>query len=360
MRQKQRRKDVETVFVMGAGSSFSLSCGVSTGGMTNKTSPLDNNFLQTLLNMTDKNMWVEDAVQHVTDNWMDEGALEENGLEEAIIKRIGQYEFLSNLHPQKTKTKSKNHEYLNNLSHLIARMLWKCKANARNRHVKFINKIFPPSKSAVNQNNRVITFNYDTIIDDVLLARSGISQRQLYFDRLRENKGDTSQRKSSQKFEHPLILKLHGSINWNVATDYFNSIIESPADINPETKEPIWLNSKRIPSPADPISPLIIPPLPSKPITQVGIFKYLWTTAYEYLHDAKEIVIAGYSCPHTDAIAHAMFSHFTNVNAERVVIIDPDANMLSKYRGLFKSSVAKRVKWQYYENFQEYIDSECR
>ena len=45
--------------------------------------------------------------------------------------------------------------------------------------------------------------------------------------------------------------------------------------------------------------------------------------------------------------------------ADGIVIIDPDANMLSRYRSLFKSSLSKGVRWQYYENFQEYIDSEC-
>lgn len=359
MRREQRRKDVDKVFVLGAGSSFSLSNSLSTGGMINKTTPLDKNFLEVLLEFKDRSNWVEDSVRHIKQNWMDEDDLSKIGLEEAIIKRIGQYEFLYNLHPQKTRNKSSNHVYLNHLSHLIAKMLFKCKANNRDRHKVFIDHVFPQNKSLTSLQNRIITFNYDTIIDNALLMREDITQRHVYFDRLRPNKENDGLRKVADRFDHPLILKLHGSINWNVSTEYFNTLIEEPNEINPDQKEPIWINKSRVPSIFDSVSPLIIPPLPNKPITQVGIFKYLWTTAYEYLHDANEVIIAGYSCPHTDAIAHAMFSHFSNSNIKRVVIIDPDATMLSKYRGLFKSKVSKKVRWQYYENFQEYVDSEC-
>jgi len=359
MRQEQNRREIDKLYILGAGCSYSLSSSLSTNGMTKTTTPLDYNFLEHLQEFTDRNAWVANSIGHIKRNWMDELKLNNHGLEEAIIKRIGQYDFLSKLHPQKTIKKSSNADYVDHLSHLISKFLLKCKANTRDRHKKFIDHAFPRSQTPSDLDNRIITFNYDTILDEVLLDRATLTQRQIYFDRLLKEENDNSLRRSNQKFSHPLLLKLHGSINWNVNTNYFKKIIENPSDINPDEKEPIWINRKKTPSPTDNVSPLIIPPLPNKPITQVGIFNYLWTTAYEYLHDAKELIIVGYSCPQTDGIAHAMFSHFTNKNIERVVIIDPDANMLSKYRGLFKSSVSKGIRWQYYENFQEYVDDEC-
>ncbi len=359
MRTKKNRKDVEKLYILGAGASYSLSRNVTGNPMGKNTTPLDKNFLVTVKNFKAQNRWVAQSIDHLINNWIDEKSLEEHGLEEAIIKRIGQYDFLSNLHPQKTRNKSVNSEYLNHLSHLITITLNKCKVNRRKLNEKFIDNVFPKSTAVKEQKNRIITFNYDSILDNYLLTRAGYNPRNIYFDRLVNNESDGCRRTAVQKFEHPFILKLHGSINWNVKTDYFSLLIEEPENIDKNIKEPVWCNQGSVPSPKDKISPLIIPPLPNKPITKIGIFKYLWMTAYEYLHHAKEIIIVGYSCPQTDGIAHAMFSHFSNNNVERIVVVDPDANMLSKYRGIFKNKTSVGVRWQYYATFEEYIESEC-
>lgn len=359
MRIEQNRKKVEKLYILGAGSSFSLSSNITGNQMGAKTTPLDKNFLATIKGFTARNKWVKNSVKHLTKNWVDEKPIEDHGLEEAIIKRIGQYDFLSKLHPQKTRSKSTNAEYLNHLSHLITIILNKCRVNSRALDKKFINSAFPRSKNPLEQNNRIITLNYDTLLDSNLLSRKGYTPRNIYFDRLVNEEKEGCSRTTNQKFDHPLILKLHGSINWHVTTDYFNSLIENPDGLEDLDKQPVWCEQKIVPAPEDNISPLIIPPLPNKPITQIGIFKYLWMTAYEYLHHAKEIVIVGYSCPQTDSIAHAMFSHFNNTNVERVIIVDPDATMLSKYRGIFKNKTSEGVRWQYYATFEEYINAEC-
>lgn len=360
MRIEQNRKKLEKLYILGAGSSFSLSSKITGNPMGVKTTPLDKNFLATINEFEARNKWVENSVKHLAQNWVDERSIESHGLEEAIIKRIVQYDFLSKIHPQKTRSKSINSEYLNHLSHLITIILSKCRVNSRALDKKFMDFAFPKEFSALNQSNRIITLNYDTLLDSNLLSRKGYTPRQVYFDRLVNDESQGYGRTIGQKFDHPLILKLHGSINWHVRTDYFNSLIEDPDGLENQDKQPVWCDQKKVPAPEDNISPLIIPPLPNKPITQIGIFKYLWMTAYEYLHHAKEIVIVGYSCPQTDSIAHAMFSHFNNTEVERVIIVDPDATMLSKYRGIFKNKTSKGVRWQYYETFEEYINSECR
>ena len=359
MRIEQNRKKVEKLYILGAGSSYSLSSNITGNPMGAKTTPLDKNFLAIIKDFTARNKWVKKSVSHLAKNWVDEKPIENHGLEEAIIKRIGQYDFLSKLHPQKTRNKSHNALYLNHLSHLITIILNKSRVNPRDLDKKFIDHVFPKGTSAINQNNRIITFNYDTLLDSNLLSRNGYTPRNIYFDRLVNKEAEGYSRTGSQKFDHPLILKLHGSINWHVKTEYFNSLIEDPDGLEEQDKQPVWCDQKTVLAPEDKISPLIIPPLPNKPITQIGIFKYLWMTAYEYLHHAKEIVIVGYSCPQTDSIAHAMFSHFSNAEVERVIIVDPDATMLSKYRGIFKNKTSKGVRWQYYETFEEYINSEC-
>ena len=108
MRIEQNRKKVEKLFILGAGSSYSLSSNITGNPMGAKTTPLDRNFLETIKKFTAQKKWVKKSTDHLVKNWVDEKAIEQHGLEEAIIKRIGQYDFLSNLHPQKTRSKSNN------------------------------------------------------------------------------------------------------------------------------------------------------------------------------------------------------------------------------------------------------------
>jgi hypothetical protein len=127
--------------------------------------------------------------------------------------------------------------------------------------------------------------------------------------------------------------------------------------VDPETRIPIWSNDTKCPSPNDNESPLIIPPVPNKPITKASIFKMLWTTAMEYLHEAKKIVIAGYSCPQTDSLARSMFTQFRNMEVTDIFVVDPSSDAVSKYHSLFSGRVKKNVKWHYFNGFHEYIEN---
>ena len=108
-----------------------------------------------------------------------------------------------------------------------------------------------------------------------------------------------------------MLLKLHGSINWRCSEHDFRSIIEGPR-IGEGTHEidAAWIDDSGPPRPDDDVSPLIIPPLPAKPITSARLLKWLWTRAYEYLHEARELLIVGYSLPVADQMAEAMFGSF--------------------------------------------------
>jgi hypothetical protein len=138
-----------------------------------------------------------------------------------------------------------------------------------------------------------VTFNYDTLIEKPLLDR-GYSKRTLYFDRLTNTEADSTRRTNAQIFPHPLVLKLHGSINWRVKRTDFDQLIQGTVDR--EEKLVIWYDANNIPEPEDDASPMIIPPIPNKPITQASLFRYLWMLAYEYMHEAKRLIIIGYSC----------------------------------------------------------------
>lgn len=80
--------------------------------------------------------------------------------------------------------------------------------------------------------------------------------------------------------------------------------------------------------------------------------------AYEYLHEAEEIVICGYSLPDADRLAQSMFATFSNKSLRSVTIVDPNPGILSKWRGLLKRrNINRKARWTYYEYFDEYVEA---
>lgn len=354
MKIQRYRQSVEKLFVLGAGASFALSNVRSRDANPNRrVTPLDATFLKCLHASRPSNGWRRRSVDLLLDDWLDNSPILEHGLERAIIKRVSQYDLLSALHPKRTRRKSDNAAYLNHLSHLVTAYLINCKSNSSGSARRFVNWVFPPKIDVAEYKNRIITFNYDTLLERPLIER-GVSRRKIYFDRLVAQQADATNRRADEKFIHPLVLKLHGSVNWRCAHSDFESIVHG------KTRElgkiTIWSDDKPCPNPDDSISPLIIPPIPNKPITAASIFSHLWTTAYEYLHEATELVIVGYSCPPTDTLARTMFTHFENTKLKEISIVDPNAGTLSSYREMIPERISKRARWTYYSDFCDYID----
>lgn len=360
MRIARNRLDVDTLYVLGAGASYGLSdvqqrkTANSTKFRLKKfTTPLDKDFLRTLKGRDLATGWRKEAFSIVEKDWFDRLAIEDMGLEEAIIRRVSQYDFLNNIGSSRTSKKASNEEYLNQLSHLIAEFLSKCRLR-NNLGEKFLNYVFPISEAPAKHKNRIVTFNYDLLLESLLLDRRGYSPKNLYFDRIGQAPHDEVARRTGKGFRNPLFLKMHGSIDWRCQRNYFDDIVSGAVD--PNVKIPVWHQMDKTPKPDDDVSPLIIPPIPNKPITQVGLFRFLWTRAYEYLHEAKRIVVIGYSCPVTDAAARNMFAHFKNKRLEEFVVVDPDAGALQRYRLLVDPAVATKARWSYYSDVSEYIE----
>jgi hypothetical protein len=352
MKSHLLREKVGTLYILGAGASYALSQIKSHKGSIPKSiTPLDKDFLHCLNINKPSTGWRRRAIEQIKDGWLEESDIFKEGLEQAIIKRVSQYDFLSNINPARTRSKCNNEDYLNYLTHLITAYLLKSKSNASGDTKHFINHVFPVGEGAGSYKNRIITFNYDTLIERPLIER-GISLKKIYFDRIVKDKIDGWSRNADQKFPHPLILKLHGSANWRCSRVDFNKLLTGDPQ---EEKFTIWENDKA-PTPDDDESPLIIPPIPQKPITRSILFKFLWTTAFEYMHEAKEIVIVGYSCPYTDAIARAMFTHFKNKSLQTISVVDPNVLALKNYKEMFNhTQLSNKITWKYFDSFREYI-----
>lgn len=357
MKQRVSRQEIDKLFVLGAGASFGLSeVRPRNADFSKSVTPLDKEFLKCLNTFCPRIGWQRHSTEIVLRHWLDRIPATDHGLEEAIIKRVSQYEFLAKIHSRRTRDKCSNRDYLNHLSHLISCYLSRCRPNRSGMTHELAKHVFPSRRKATLL-NRIITFNYDTLIDQALIDR-GFGKRTMYFDRIADSEADGISRRAVDIFKHPLILKLHGSINWRVHRRHFDQLIEG--SIDPDEKIPIWTSDGTLPQPDDDESPLIIPPIPNKPLTTSSLFRFLWTLAYEYMHEARQLVIIGYSCPPTDTLARTMFSQFKSQNLESVSIVDPNANALGDYREMFEPRMASRAKWLYYPSISEYITNEIR
>ncbi len=381
MRTKGNRlANCETLFVLGAGASYSITKRNSEGKMDSNEAPLDRNFTARIKHLTEykkKHQWVDAAKSEVSKDFLHHQQFSEIGLERSISLQLANLEFLDSIDKSKMKkVKLKSNEFIEKITHLMTFELDRVKIRDSKIVEKFINKYFHQT-SVEECPNRIITFNYDTLIDKYLIDRFK-SINKIYFDSIAPNRQST---RNKEKFSHPLMLKLHGSINWKCQTEeylkIFKNVNSTIIPINStqienkvqnkrkKTKtyntigcqyiEKIWLD-KKVDAPGNDTSPLIIPPIENKPITNVAIFRYLWSYAFEYLHECQELVIIGYSLPDSDTLANSLFSQFDNEKLKKITIVDPSTETVLKWVKLFERMKKKKFIIEYYTDFCSYID----
>ncbi|WP_083908742.1 SIR2 family protein [Thioalkalivibrio thiocyanodenitrificans] len=299
MRTEANRRKINRLYILGAGASYALTQGQT----ESLVAPLDIQFCQRIKDLQQRTRpkWVAAAARRVEKEYLHHVDFQITGLEELIRQQISDYEFIAAIHPRRTRGKRTKEEYLNDLNHLAAYLLSRARARDQSLLEKWLEKYLKGTEKRATR-NRIITFNYDTLIDNVLL--NWHSPQHVYFDNIWSSSTKSPTRLADR---YPLLLKLHGSINWRCSEEEYAKLFNSAVTTD-ESKtttyntkdchyiDKMWINN-RVCTPEEQETPLIIPPLPQKPITSIAIFRYLWTYAYEYLYEARNIVIAGYSLP---------------------------------------------------------------
>lgn len=319
---------------------------------------MDKDFCRRLeqLSAVTRPQWVSRTTQElILRSWTGHVPFAESGLEEAIIRQTANLDFYGAIHPRRRVGCSAS-EYIDHLAHLICFLLRRARESRREAYRRLAAHAFPAAQTIDSATTRVVTFNYDDLFDRHLLGR--FTPERVYFDRIKRSRDQSHHRQ--ERHPHPLVVKLHGSINWRCPTAELRQIIDGvsrEANDPSHWLDPVWYAPKGQAAPDDDDSPCIIPPLPNKPITAISLFSFLWTKAYEYLHEAEEIVFCGYSLPATDATALALFSNFANKKLERVTVVDRDPRILQKWRDLLNRRNVGRARWEYHSDFVEYVDS---
>jgi hypothetical protein len=203
----------------------------------------------------------------------------------------------------------------------------------------------------VNTETTVITFNYDLLIDTLLMETNQWHRYDGYgvdiplvdeampTPRHHFSRQPTSEMTNSKA----TLLKLHGSINWGSPTvfqDKSDSIYQLPVSdgvsmadfaVKTDVGSPFTMYFK----------PAIIPPILDKSFwLRNPTFRVLWNMAMEAIEDAHTITFIGYSLPVTDFMAEFMFRQGINMHsAERkILVIDKKASAIKRrYRDVFGS-----------------------
>lgn len=352
MRNSANRKSIEKLFVLGAGASLAASAVETRDGRApTYQAPLDAEFASRIAGLErERPRWVSASRDTVVSKYRPRGGFATYRLEDAILQQLGLLELFQTLHPRRSRDQIHPHEWLNHLSHLICVVLRQSRENKTGLYKKLVEQYFPAATAMGDLANRIITFNYDTLLDSHLLESREITD--VYFDTIRARRD----RLATAGQQHPLLLKLHGSINWRCAESDLRSIIEGPRrEEESYDISAVWTDTSGPPEPNDEVSPLIVPPLPTKPITSVRLFRWLWTRAYEYLHEARELIVVGYSLPAADRVARSMFGSFTSSRLKRVVIVDPSTAAFDRWRDVLRRTGLTGLRWTYYESLGDFL-----
>jgi hypothetical protein len=132
----------------------------------------------------------------------------------------------------------------------------------------------------------------------------------------------------------PLILKLHGSSNWqltSVANGWIPKFFQdSWADFYISGHPGYRAHTGEVPG--------IILPFWDKRI-EMNPWNHLWRKAYEQLSAARKLLVWGYSLPATDIKARELFTlALPDAEDLRLCVIDPSANSRRRWRDLLPNA----------------------
>lgn len=353
-----QKLSINRLYIFGAGASYNAS--ESNNKYKFKTTPLDKDFSKRIKEFKcSKPLWVQPTIKNILKNWDDKKEFTLCGLEEIVLRQLSHMDFHSTIHSRGKPLKYTQTRYLTDIVHIIAFILKKAKENRKQLYKRFSDVVF--KKPIERVYDRIISFNYDVLLDEYLI--SNYDKHAIYFDRILDNPSGNERDRRQYRYKSSLMLKLHGSLNWQLPLNQFDKILSKNSDTE-VWLEKVFYSNKPIDSPSSKYAPCIIPPVPSKPITNLSLFKSIWKKAYQYLCDCKALIIIGYSLPMTDSVAISLFSQFKNRRLQKVIIVDPDPTVVKKWKELIGShrlridniTQEKRpLTWQYFESFEEYV-----
>jgi hypothetical protein len=207
----------------------------------------------------------------------------------------------------------------------------------------------------------VITFNHDLVMENVLAqlpygqrwcVENGYGPIELAPVRSRRNIAPLPQHSAACNHETPIeLLKLHGSLNWQVKTrshdpsykDLFQPSSNTSMDCILDRVPQLALQRRKGTSRPWRLWPQIIPPVYGKQNLISSRFGPIWATAAERLVTAHRLYVVGYSLPPTDVHTEKMLGKSVrHGNINDVVVVNPDPGCAAR---IAEVTNVNRLRW---------------
>jgi NAD-dependent SIR2 family protein deacetylase len=220
-----------------------------------------------------------------------------------------------------------HHKYLRQLRNDMVYLIWYFLGRVKNEsriklYDSFVDKIDPDSSV-------LISLNYDTLLDFSIMERFSCIDYGIKFTKLYSDKRLTYDERP------PLLLKIHGSINWlycpNCESIYAyvgNECVRNIFNQQPElcVYDDCYLKG------------IIIPPTGQKNY-ELSPLSLMWIKAGKLLRSASRITFIGYSLNEIDMRVLYLLkrAHFNNKNKPAIRVVDPDPTgfIFQRYKRLF-------------------------
>ncbi|MBU4350325.1 hypothetical protein KJ830_01815 [bacterium] len=241
----------------------------------------------------------------------------------------------------------------------------------------------------LNDNDTIITYNWDLLLDNILgrekiiskiknlgQTEDDISRKQYlrmlkYLSAYRDLSWDRTSEPYDKYQSKGYYLKLHGSIDWLYCP---NEDCGSYSKVYPVKKiigEEYFIADYKCSECSSRMKHLIIPPVLNKNYSSFPFIKKLWNIALEELKSADELVIWGYQLPPTDFYNKWLFRQKSD-KLKKVIIINPKClrnvrkrknkkpvennQFLKPFLDIFKASkIVPEIS--YYENYNDYSNN---
>ena len=173
---------------------------------------------------------------------------------------------------------------------------------------------------ALRPTDSIISFNWDTIVD-FTLQRAGLPIYVGYLDLM--TKEPLRVRDYSDR---PVLLKLHGSLNWIVCRDSQCSLYSKPRlAVKRKTLQRFLAMYKCPRCDNERGEPFIVPPTSQKFISRGTVLHKLWLIARNKLPLCRRLIFVGYSFPATDFYSEWLFRQIYFIDGQRpeIIIVNP-------------------------------------
>lgn len=180
----------------------------------------------------------------------------------------------------------------------------------------------------------IISFNWDTIAD-FTLQRVGRPIYTGYLDLMTKEPLRVSDYR-----DRPVLLKLHGSLNWIVCPNPECALHGKPRLAVKGKKLQRFFAMHKCPQCGDKRGePFIVPPTSQKFIRRGTLLHQLWLIAREKLPLCRRLIFIGYSFPLTDFYSEWLFRQIYFIDGQRPEIIVVNPAIMKK-----KSQVTQRYE----------------